>query len=126
MRGKGPCPIVLENGVPVQRMPAPSALLPAINAFPLPSTNGLEDATNGFGQFIGAWSNASSINSTSIRFDHAVIDKLRFFFRFSDTGSSSASSRNLSPRVDSNTKPSFGFYHADLHGWCQQCFREPP
>ena len=81
MRGMGPCP----SG----RNPAPSALLPALNAFPLPSPNGIEDATNGFGQFIGSWSDPSSIDSASVRFDHVVSDKLRLFFRFSNTTSSS-------------------------------------
>jgi hypothetical protein len=82
MRAMGVCP----SG----RNPAASAALPAINAFPLPSPNGLEDATNGFGQFLGSWSNPGSIDSTSVRFDHVVNDKLRLFFRFSDTTSSSA------------------------------------
>jgi len=82
MRGTGACP----SG----RNPAASALLPVINAFPLPSPHGLEDAVNGFGQFIGSWSNPGSIDSTSVRFDHGVNDKLRLFFRFSDTSSSSA------------------------------------
>jgi hypothetical protein len=70
--------------------PAPPALQPILNAFPLPSANGIVDAANGSAQYIGSWSNPSSINSTSIRFDHVVNDKLRLFFRFSDTGSSSA------------------------------------
>jgi hypothetical protein len=75
---------------PSGRQPAPDALLPVMNAFPMPSTNGVEDATNGFGQYVGSWSNRSSIDSTSIRFDHFVNDKLRVFFRFSDTASSLA------------------------------------
>jgi len=82
MRGMGPCP----SG----RNPAPSALQPFLNLFPLPSPNGVEDATNGFGQFFGAWSNPSSIDSTGVRFDENINDKLRVFFRFSDTESSSA------------------------------------
>jgi hypothetical protein len=87
MRGMAPCP---TSGAGAGRMPATSALLTAINAFPLPSPNGLEDEANGFGEFIGSWSNPNSINSTSVRFDHAVNDKLRLFFRFSDTSSTSA------------------------------------
>jgi hypothetical protein len=82
MRGMGVCP----SG----RNPAASALFPALRAFPLPSPNGVEDATNGIGQFIGSWSSPASLNSTSVRFDHVVNDKLRLFFRFSDTGSSLA------------------------------------
>ena len=45
---------------------------------------------NGIAQFIGSWSNPASLDSTSVRFDHVVNDKLRLFFRFSDTASSSA------------------------------------
>jgi hypothetical protein len=67
--------------------PAPVALQPALNAFPIP--NG-QDFGNGWAQFTGSWSNPNSLDSTSIRFDHNVTDKLRLFFRFSDTGSSSA------------------------------------
>src|SRR5882724_6930726 len=61
----------------------------ALNAFPLPSPNGL-DFGDGIAQYIGSWSNPSSLNSTSARFDHFVNDKLRLFFRFSNTTSDSA------------------------------------
>jgi hypothetical protein len=88
MRGTGPCP---TSGPGAGRLPAASALLPIVNAFPLPSSNGLEDATNGTGQYIGSPSNSSSLNSTSVRFDHVVSEKLRLFVRFSDTSSRSAS-----------------------------------
>src|SRR6266478_840550 len=82
MRGLGACP----SG----RNPAPSPLQPALNAFPMPSPSGLEDATNGTGQFIGSWSNPGSVDSTSVRLDHVINDRLRVFFRFSDTGSDTA------------------------------------
>jgi len=82
MRGLGACP----SG----RNPAPSPLQPALNAFPMPSPSGLEDATNGTGQFIGSWSNPCSVDSTSVRLDHVINDRLRVFFRFSDTGSDTA------------------------------------
>lgn len=82
MQGMGPCP--------PGRNPAASALQPVVRGFPLPSSNGLEDATNGIGQFIGSWSNPSSLDATSVRLNHVVSDKLRLFFRFSDTSSSSA------------------------------------
>ena len=94
------CP---TSGPGAGRTPAASALLPVMNAFPLPSPKGLEDATNGFGQFIGSWSNPGSLDSTSVRFDHVVNDKLRLFFRFSDTTSSSATrfqSSIVPPSVD--------------------------
>ena len=70
--------------------PAPDALQPFLNAFPLPSPNGIDDLVNGIAQFIGSWSSPASLDSTSIRFDHIVSDKARFFFRFSNTSSSSA------------------------------------
>lgn len=69
------------------RKSAPPALQPALNAFPLP--NGL-DFGDGIAQYIGSWSNPSSLDSTSVRFDHVVNDKLRLFFRFSNTLSSTA------------------------------------
>jgi hypothetical protein len=85
MRGVGICPAGREPGA--------NALQPVLNAFPLPSSSGLADAADGLGQFIGSWSNASSVNSTSVRFDHTVSDKLRLFFRFGGTPSSSATRR---------------------------------
>jgi len=72
------------------RASAPSPLNQVLNAFPVQSPNGIDDTANGIAQFIGSWSNPSSINSTSVRFDHAVNNKLKLFFRFSDTGSNSA------------------------------------
>jgi hypothetical protein len=72
------------------RASAPAALQPLLNAFPVQSPNGIDDTANGTAQFIGSWSNPSSLDSTSVRFDHIVNDKLRLFFRFSDTASSSA------------------------------------
>jgi hypothetical protein len=72
------------------RASAPAALQLALNAFPVKSPNGIDDTANGIAQFIGSWSNPSSINSTSVRFDHVVNEKLRLFLRFSDTSSRSA------------------------------------
>ena len=89
MRGIGACP----SG----RNPAPSALQPVVHAFPMPSVNGIDDLANGIAQFIGSWSNPSSIDSTSVRFDHVVNDKLRLFFRFSDTASSAATRGTYAP-----------------------------
>ncbi len=90
-----------------QNAPAPAPLQPVLNAFPVPSPNGIDDGGNGIAQYIGSWSSPGSLNSTSVRFDHVVNDKVRFFFRFSDTSSSSAA-RGLSagastPTVDSIT-----------------------
>jgi hypothetical protein len=69
-------------------VPAPAPLQPALNAFPSPSANG-QDFGNGSAEYIGTWSNPASLDSTSVRFDHFVSDRLRLFFRFSDTTSSS-------------------------------------
>jgi hypothetical protein len=60
-----------------------------LDAFPL--QNGPDDATNGVAQFVGTWSNPSSLNSASVRFDHVINERLRLFFRFSDTSSNSSS-----------------------------------
>ena len=77
------------NYVPdnVLRASAPSPLQPALNAFPV--ANG-PDVGNGIAEFLSSWSNPSSLNSTSVRLDHVVSEKLRLFFRFSDTPSTVA------------------------------------
>ena len=87
MRGIGTCPSA--------ETPAPSALQPALNAFPVQSPNGLM-IRNGIAEYIGSWSNPSSLDSTSVRFDHVVNDKLRLFFRFSDTTSNARRARGES------------------------------
>jgi len=69
------------------RVNAPPALQPALNAFPMPNGQNFGD---GIAQFIGSWSNPASLDSTSVRLDHVVNDKLRLFFRFSNTTSDSA------------------------------------
>jgi len=103
-------------GCPAGRAAAARALLPAIDAFPVPTSNGLEDATNGIGQFIGSWSNASSINSASVRFDHIVNGKLRVFFRFGDTASSSATRgpSGLPPTLDETADYTLRTYTAGV------------
>ena len=70
------------------RTSTPTPLSQVLNAFPV--QNGLDDTANGVAQFIGTWSNPAAIDSTSVRFDHVVSDKLRLFFRFNDTASNSA------------------------------------
>jgi len=67
------------------RLTSPLALQPVLNAFPIP--NG-QDFGDGLAEFVGSWTNPASLDSTSVRFDHLVNDKLRVFFRFSDTASS--------------------------------------
>jgi hypothetical protein len=68
------------------RASAPAPLNQVLNAFAVPNGRNLG---GGWAEFIGTWSNPSSLNSTSVRFDHVVNDKLRAFLRFSDTTSNS-------------------------------------
>jgi Carboxypeptidase regulatory-like domain/TonB dependent receptor len=70
------------------RTTAAPSLQPILNAWPLPTG---PDQPNGMAQFVGTWSNPSSLDSFSSRLDHSVSDKLRLFFRFADTTSSSSS-----------------------------------
>jgi hypothetical protein len=67
------------------RASASPDILPVLNAWP--AANGL-DLGSGIAEYIGSWSNPSSINSTSVRLDQALGQKTNLFFRFSDTGSS--------------------------------------
>jgi hypothetical protein len=72
-----------------------------LNAFPVPNA---PDLGGGVGQFIGAWSNPSQINSYSIRLDHEIQKGLKLMFRFSDTPSSSTTrgtGRANSPSMNS-------------------------
>ncbi len=90
---------------PSYRAPGASVLQPVLNAFPVPngsevlvSCNPATDPTcpssgqkqDGLARYVASWSNPSSLDSTSVRFDHVVSDKLRLFFRFSDTASNSS------------------------------------
>ncbi len=76
------------------RQDAPSAIQPILNAFPLPSTNGV-DYGNGLAQFTETYSLPSQIDSTSFRIDEALSPRSSVFFRFADTPSS-ATTRSLS------------------------------
>ena len=92
-------PDLAREGVLPPGAAAPVALQPGSECLSRASPNGLDDAANGIAEYIGSWSNPASLNSTSVRFDHVVNDKLRLFFRFSDTGSSSATSSERSYRL---------------------------
>jgi hypothetical protein len=77
------------------RQSAPAVLQPVLNAFPLPfcppaAVGCATDLGNGLGEFIGTWSNPSQVDTISVRLDQAVNDRLKLFFRFGDTPSSSA------------------------------------
>ncbi len=90
--------------------PAPSALQPVLNAFAVPNRPEVLSSgqPTGAAPFIASWSNPNSIDSSSIRFDHAVGDKLRLFFRFSDARSSSAS-RTAAPTPSIQTTSAYIF-----------------
>jgi hypothetical protein len=66
------------------RANTPDPLRQVLNAFPVPNRG---DLGNGLAEFVGTWSNPANIDSTSVRLDHVLSDKLRLFFRFSDTSS---------------------------------------
>ena len=72
------------------RQSAPEGLRPILNALPIP--NGPEVAP-GRSQFATGFSDASSLNATSVRIDHTVNSNLTLFGRYSDT-SSEARTRN--------------------------------
>jgi len=80
------------------RATAAPSLQPILNAWPLPTG---PDQPNGMAQFVGTWSNPSSLDSISARLDHSVNDKLRIFFRFANTTSNSSTrgGGNLAPSV---------------------------
>ncbi len=97
------------------RSTAPAPLNQVLNAFPVPNgpevlvpcdpatdpacpSSGLKQ--DGLARYIASWSNPSSIDSTSVRFDHFVNDKLRLFFRFSDTASSSTTRVTSAPALN--------------------------
>lgn len=81
------------------RSSASGLVAQVLNAFPMPTSSGINDATNGFAQFIGSWANPSSLDSLSVRFDHSPSDKLRLFFRFSNVQSDSATRQELAKSV---------------------------
>lgn len=80
------------------RQQAPAALQPILNAYPLPSPNGVDYGTQqspSLAQFFQAYSVPGRIDSTSTRVDHTFSSSLSGFFRFADTPSSTQS-RSLS------------------------------
>jgi hypothetical protein len=65
--------------------PAPIALQPYLNAFPVP--NGPENGTTGMAQSILAFSSPGSLDTTSFRIDHNVNNGFTIFGRFSTSPS---------------------------------------
>jgi hypothetical protein len=82
-------------------------LLPILNAFPLQTTslaNGGEDGLNdGFGYYIESTSFPARIDSTSIRIDHNVGDRLNLFGRYAETPSNATSYVGAVKKPDQTT-----------------------
>ena len=80
------------TGVPTQEMReiAPAALQPLMDAFPLPST-GYPEEDGKTAPFVAAYSQPSSIDSTSVRGDHNFSDSFRVFGRYAYTPSNTDS-----------------------------------
>ncbi len=70
------------------RSSAPSALQPVLSAFPLPTG---DELGNGLASFTEAYSTPSTLNSTSLRLDQHLGDKVHFFARYSYAPSHSTS-----------------------------------
>jgi Carboxypeptidase regulatory-like domain/TonB dependent receptor len=88
----------------VLRELAPKALQPVLDAFPSPRCPAgvpgcVEDLGNGLGDFVGTWSNSSSIDSYSFRLDHMVNQRMKIFFRYGDVPSHSLARVPSSPSV---------------------------
>ena len=96
LRSNTPAPLQqVLKAFPVQN--GPEILTPCDPATD-PSCPPSGQKPSGLAEFISTWSNPSHLDSVSIRLDHAVSQKLRLFFRFSDTPSD-ASSRNTGINV---------------------------
>ena len=63
---------------------APAALLPLLNAFPLPNGPNLGNGTAGF---TASYSNPSTLNSSGIRIDYLPWNKVTIFGRYNDAPS---------------------------------------
>jgi len=92
---------------PYSRQFAQSALLPYMNAFPLPNRPEVLDANGnhqGIAQFNASYSNPGTLNAYSLRVDHKLNDKLNLFGRYnyspsklSQRGGGGASLSTVSP-----------------------------
>lgn len=73
------------------RAATPGVLQQVLKAFPLPNGPELGD---GLAQFVGTWSNPSSLDAIGVRVDQEIGGKSRLFFRYSNTPSSSRNRDN--------------------------------
>lgn len=67
------------------RQDTPAPLQQVLAAFPIGNGSNLG---SGLSEFVGTWSNPSSIDAYSIRLDHSLNAATKVFFRFGDTDSS--------------------------------------
>jgi hypothetical protein len=68
------------------RATAPAAILPYLNAYPIP--NGAILSADGDTQlYTASWSNAGVLNATSLRIDNALNDRINLFARYNDAPS---------------------------------------
>lgn len=74
-------PNTLVSSVPstATRQAAPPSAKPIFDAFPIP--NG-PDQPNGLAQFVGAYSNKSDLDATSLRIDHTFNSRVTVFARY--------------------------------------------
>jgi hypothetical protein len=75
------------------RQDAPASLKPFVNLYPLPT--GPENPANRTAPFAASYSDPSTLDSTSIRIDHALNDKLTVFGRYSYAPSDSYRRANI-------------------------------
>ena len=78
---------------PATRQSAPAPLDSVLNAFPVANGPEVLDSLGnptGIAEFIGTWSNPSSLDAISLRLDHSVNERLKLFFRFGNTTSNTA------------------------------------
>lgn len=94
----------IVTGVPTQefRRSAPTVLQPFINAFPLPNGGPLQE---GLAEFRAGYSSPSSINTTGLRVDHNLNQKVKLFARYQDAPSESLT-RNAGNLAMINTNES--------------------
>ncbi len=70
---------ITESPTIAVRNAAPAPLKPFVNAFPIPNGRDLSD---GFAESFAGYSNPSTLNATSIRFDQKISNKMNLFVRF--------------------------------------------
>ena len=85
-------PQVAQSLVPDSnaRANAIPAMLPYLNAFPLPTPGTMDDVSNGIAQFNTSFSNSARLDAYSLRIDHRINDAWSIFGRYNDSPSTSS------------------------------------